>query len=156
MLCFRAWRMPRPQRWRVCFAPMAWSTAATNSCSASRHAMLSLHKLRCMLAASVLQTASSRFPRGEPCCFVVCSFARVLCQRLKLETWSLTAREQRLDPARRFERDAVGRELVSRASRAVPPTPHGLCRPGRERVRHRRHGKIEGLVGRDLISPFFI
>ena len=36
-----------------------------------------------------------------------------------------------LDPARRFERDAVGRELVSRASRAVPAAPDGLGRPGK-------------------------
>ena len=39
---------------------------------------------------------------------------------------------ERLDPARRFERDAVGRERVSRPRRAVPAAPDGLGRPGRE------------------------
>ena len=37
--------------------------------------------------------------------------------------------ERGLDPARRFERDAVGRERVSRPRRAVPAAPDGLGRP---------------------------
>ena len=54
-----------------------------------------------------------------------------------------------LDPARRFERDAVGRELVSRASRAVPAAPDGLGRPGRGKLRRRSL-----VAGRAL--PFYI
>ena len=42
------------------------------------------------------------------------------------------AMERGLDPARRFERDAVGRERVSRPRRAVPAAPDGLGRPARD------------------------
>ena len=50
--------------------------------------------------------------------------------------------ERGLNPARRFERDAVGRERVSRPRCAVPAAPDGLGRPGRERVRNRRHEAV--------------
>ena len=64
-------------------------------------------------------------------CSPLLAFACLLvsyCASSTERSMALPRNGDRLDPARRFERDAVGRELVSRPRRAVPAAPDGLVR----------------------------
>jgi len=116
----------------------------TGECCAFRAAHVGSCALACAVASMAWPickqccSASSSYAALRHCCFcLLCLHASVLqaasplaCMASVLRASSYPGRtcatERGLDPARRFERDAVGRELVSRPRRAVPAAPDGL------------------------------